>query len=66
MKVEIINLAQPPHGGLFINTFYDPTGQYELWLETPDIIYRSGWIKCSEEPTDEFLETWVAKYVPKI
>lgn len=62
MKVEIINLAQPPRDGLFINTFHDPTGQYELWVDG----HRSGWIKCSEEPTDEFLETWVAKHVPKI
>jgi hypothetical protein len=62
MKIEVINLAQPAHDGLFINTFYDPTGQYELWVDGQ----RSGWIKCSEEPSEEFLQKWVATHAPKI
>ena len=50
-KIEVINLSTPQKEGLFINTHYDPTGQYELWLGTPEMFFRSGWIKCSEEPT---------------
>lgn len=60
-KIEVINLSMPEKEGLYINTAYDPTGQYELWIQTPDIIYRSGWIKCSEEPTNEFLQLWLNK-----
>ncbi len=60
-KIEVINLSTPQKEGLFINTHYDPTGQYELWLGTPEMFFRSGWIKCSEEPTQEFLQLWLNK-----
>jgi len=60
-KIEVIDLSTPQKEGLFINTHYDPTGQYELWLGTPEMFFRSGWIKCSEEPTKEFLQLWLNK-----
>jgi len=60
-KIEVIDLSTPQKEGLFINTHYDQTGQYELWLGTSEMFYRSGWIKCSEEPTMEFIEKWLTK-----
>ena len=60
-KIEVINLSQPTKAGLYINTAYEPTGAYELWIDTPDIMYRSGWIKCSEEPSKAFLKIWLTK-----
>jgi hypothetical protein len=60
-KIEVINLSVPAIEGLYINTAYDPTGQYELWIQLPDTMYRSGWIKCSEEPSMEFLKKWLTK-----
>ncbi|CAB4169793.1 hypothetical protein UFOVP901_3 [uncultured Caudovirales phage] len=60
-KIEVINLSVPAIEGLYINTHYEPTGQYELWIQLPETIYRSGWIKCSEEPTKEFLQLWLNK-----
>lgn len=60
-NIETVNLSQPAVGGLFVNTFYESAGQYELWLDTPDITFRADWVKCSVNPSRGFLEKWLTK-----
>jgi hypothetical protein len=62
MTVELIDTLVPDKVGLYINVSADPMGVYELWVDRGGSLYRSGWIKCSEQPTEEFLERWVAKH----
>lgn len=59
--MKVINQSIPEKAGLYINSFYEPTGAYELWLETTEGLFKSGWIKCSEEPSEEFLQSWLIK-----
>jgi hypothetical protein len=64
-NIPRIHLAVPPDEGLYINTFHNPMGRYELWvwarmLGGEEHLYMHGFFNCSEyvDP-DNFIRRWL-------